>query len=79
LLLRSGNFQQFRRSGAHPTEIHIAWGMHSPRSASCRGPTRRFLVQERDDARGQIGPAAGQHIVLGKQLVDDEFTLRTSG
>jgi mono/diheme cytochrome c family protein len=81
-----GNFQQFRPGAGKrvPTEGYIAWGMHyTPIGKTLVDRTRvgLWFQNEMTHEIVEIGPAPGQtHIVLGKQLVADEFTpVRTSG
>ena len=80
-----GNFQQYR-SGAGkrlPTEGYIAWGMHyTPVGKAVVDKTRVGLWFQNDLSHEIVenGTGGQTHIVLGKQLVDDEFTpLRKSG
>ena len=80
-----GNFQQFR-SGAGkriPTEGYIAWGMHyTPIGKPLVDRTRVgfWFQKEMTHEIVEISTGNQTHIVLGKQLVDDQFTpVRTAG
>jgi mono/diheme cytochrome c family protein len=79
-----GSFQQFRPGAGKriPTEGYIAWGMHyTPIGKPVADRTRVGLWFQNDMNYEVVeNGSGGTHIVLGKQLVDDEFTpLRTSG
>src|SRR5437899_2735618 len=73
-----GNFQQFR-SGAGkriPTEGYIAWGMHyTPIGKPLVDRTRvgSWFQKEMTHEIVEISTGNQTHIVLGKQLVDDEL------
>ena len=80
-----GNFQQFR-SGAGkriPSEGYIAWGMHyTPVGKALEDRTRVgfWFQKEMTHEIVELSTANQTHIVLGKQLVDDEYTpVRTAG
>src|SRR5207247_10273524 len=80
-----GNFQQFRPGAGKrvPTEGYIAWGMHySPIGKTLVDRTRVgfWFQKEMTHEIVEISTGNQTHIVLGKQLVDDEFTpVRTAG
>ena len=80
-----GNFQQFRPGAGKriPTEGYIAWGMHyTPIGKAVTDRTRVGLWFQNDMTHEIVESGTGglTHVVLGKQLVDDEFTpVRTSG
>jgi len=80
-----GNFQQFRPGAGKriPTEGYIAWGMHyTPIGKALADRTRvgLWFQNEMTHEIVEISTGGQTHIVLGKQLVDDELTpVRTSG
>jgi mono/diheme cytochrome c family protein len=80
-----GNFQQFRPGAGKrvPTEGYIAWGMHyTPIGKPLVDRTRVGLWFQTEMTHEIVEISTGNqtHIVLGKQLVDDEFTpVRTNG
>jgi mono/diheme cytochrome c family protein len=80
-----GNFQQFRAGAGKrlPTEGYIAWGMHyTPIGKPLVDRTRVGLWFQTEMTHEIVEISTGNqtHIVLGKQLVDSEFTpVRTSG
>jgi hypothetical protein len=79
-----GNFQQFRPGAGKriPTEGYIAWGLHyTPIGKAVADRTRVgfWFQSEMTHEIVEISSGGSTHLVLGKQLVDDEFTpVRTS-
>jgi len=80
-----GNFQQFRPGAGKrlPTEGYIAWGVHyTPIGKAVVDRTRVGLWFQNEMTHEIVEISTGNqtHVVLGKQIVDDEFTpVRTSG
>ena len=80
-----GSFQQFRAGAGKriPTDGYIAWGLHyTPVGKPLTDRTRAGLWFQSELTHEIVEISTGRptHIVLGKQLVDDQFTpVRTSG
>ena len=80
-----GSFQQYRPGAGKriPTEGYISWGMHYQSIGKPVTDTTRVGLWFQDQVLNEIvlGDIVRRtHIVMGNQLVDDEFTpVRTSG
>ncbi len=80
-----GNFQQFRDGAGKrvPTDGYIAWGMHyTPIGKPVVDKTRVGFWFQKEMTHEIVEISTGNltHIVLGKQLVNSEFTpVRTAG